>query len=466
MEGLEASINTYEQVLDNKDWRVDSDFWTKEPYRNPDLSYVPIGDHLTKSQYGISILMHEDGGGVPIYRMNEMHDMLCDYTIMKTADVTDKEKRLFSLHDRDVLFNRTNSYQWVGRTGLYKGNEGARAIFASYLVRFRTDEAFILPEFLTAFLSCKYGQQEVKRRSRQSINQTNVNPEEVKEILIPLLKMGLQDKLKDAFDIAHEAHLAASEKINEAQQTLLDALGLANWTPPEPLGYTARASDAFAAGRWDAQYFRPLFVEVEQRLLATGRAVELGTILDINNRGRQPDYSDEGLPVVNSKHVRTNKVVLGDDNRRAVGAGSPVVIEKGDVLVNGTGVGTIGRAAAFLHEQSALPDNHVTVLRTSRVDPIYLAVFLNSLLGQLQIERHIKGSSGQIELYPNDIAKIVFWDAPDQVQTDVRDAVLSAFREERRAQDLLDAAKRAVEIAIEDGEPAALDFLDSLEEAS
>ncbi|TCP63456.1 hypothetical protein EV663_101726 [Rhodovulum bhavnagarense] len=258
----------------------------------------------------------------------------------------------------------------------------------------------------------------------------------------------------------------AGRQIESAEDCLLKALGLADWTPPEPLSFTAHASDAFAAGRWDAQYFRPLFAEVEQRLLATGGAVKLGAILDINSRGRQPDYSDEGLPVINSKHVRTNKVLLDDDNRRAVEAGAPVVIEKGDVLVNGTGVGTIGRAAAFLHEQNALPDNHVTVLRTSRVDPIYLAVFLNSLLGQLQIERHIKGSSGQIELYPNDIAKIVFWDAPDHVQIDVRDAVLSAFNQERRAQDLLEAAKRAVEIAIDDGEPAALAFLDAAEGTS
>ncbi len=409
--------------------------------------------------------MNEDGEGVPIYRMNEMHDMLCDYTILKAAEVNDKERRLFGLNDRDVLFNRTNSYQWVGRTGLYKGNEGTRAIFASYLVRFRTDETSILPEFLTAFLSCKFGQQEVKRRSRQSINQTNVNPEEVKEILIPVLDMGLQTRLKDAFNIAHHARLTALEKVNEAEQTLLNALGLADWTPPEPLSYSARASGAFAAGRWDAQYFRPLFAEVEHRLSATGGAVKLGAILDINSRGRQPNYSDEGLPVINSKHVRTNKVLLDDDNRRALEAGSPVVIEKGDVLVNGTGVGTIGRAAAFLHEQRALPDNHVTVLRTSGVDPIYLAVFLNSLLGQLQIERHIKGSSGQIELYPNDIAKVVFWDAPEPVQAGVRDTVLSAFNEERRAAHLLEAAKRSVEIAVEDGENAAMAFLDQVEGA-
>lgn len=105
------------------------------------------------------------------------------------------------------------------------------------------------------------------------------------------------------------------------------------------------------------------------------------------------------------------------------------------------------------------------MLRTEKVDPIYLSVFLNSPLGQLQIERHIKGSSGQIELYPNDIAKIVFWDAPDNIQTNVRDAVLSAFDHERRSYELLEAAKRAVEIAIEDSEPAALAYLDRIEGA-
>jgi len=42
----------------------------------------------------------------------------------------------------------------------------------------------------------------------------------------------------------------------------------------------------------------------------------------------------------------------------------------------------------------ALPDNHVTVLRAEAADPIYLSVFLNSQLGQLQIEQQIKGSSG------------------------------------------------------------------------
>jgi type I restriction enzyme M protein len=189
---------------------------------------------------------------------------------------------------------------------------------------------------------------------------------------------------------------------------------------------------------------------------------KLAKILDVNTRGRQPQYANDGLPVVNSKHVRTNRVII-EGNRLATEAGSPVIIQNGDVLLNATGEGTIGRAAPYLHNIKALPDNHVTVLRTTSVDPIYLSVFLNSRLGQLQIQRHIKGSSGQIELYPNDIAQIVVWDAPDKVQAEVRNAVLSAFESEHRAKELLEAAKRAVEITIKVDEDAAFMLTDNLE---
>ena len=68
-------------------------------------------------------------------------------------------------------------------------------VFASYLVRFNTDKNTILPEYLTVFLNTKYGLLDIRRRSRPSINQTNVNPEEVKEILIPILSMELQERV-------------------------------------------------------------------------------------------------------------------------------------------------------------------------------------------------------------------------------------------------------------------------------
>ena len=166
------------------------------------------------------------------------------------------------------------------------------------------------------------------------------------------------------------------------------------------------------------------------------------------------------MPVINSKHVLRNEVRSDDENRLALCDESSLLIEYGDVLINGTGVGTIGRTAAYLHETPALPDNHVTILRpSSTLDPVYLAVFLNSLAGQLQVEQRLHGSSGQIELYPSDIAEFQVCLVPKSLQLDIREQVEQSFTERNRATRLLDAAKRTVEVAIEESEPAALQYL-------
>lgn len=323
------------------------------------------------------------------------------------------------------------------------------------------DDAELIPQFVVAYLNSRYGQDHIARHSSGMVQQ-GMSLAKVRDIPVPILGGQFQERVKIDVLAALDLRRAGRRLMTEAENQLVQLLGFADWMPPEPLTYTARASDVFGADRIDAQYFRPLFSDVEARLRATGHAVDLGTVLTTNSRGKQPLYEPFGLPVVNSKHVRTHRVIL-EDNRTAVEEGSPVIIKNGDVLLNGTGVGTIGRAATYLHKERALPDNHVTVLRTDAVDPIYLSVFLNSSLGQWQIERHIKGSSGQVELYPGDIAKIVIWVAPELVQHAIRDAIVSAFDRERRANNLLKATERAVEIAIETGELAAMAYLDETE---
>jgi type I restriction enzyme M protein len=97
--------------------------------------------------------------------------------------------------------------------------------------------------------------------------------------------------------------------------------------------------------------------------------------------------------------------------------------------------------------------------KPNSIDPIYLAVFINSLAGQMQVEQRLHGSSGQIELYPSDIADFTVGVAPEAKQKEIRQIVESGFASKQRATQLLDAAKRAVEIAIENSEVAALAHL-------
>ena len=89
---------------------------------------------------------------------------------------------------------------------------------------------------------------------------------------------------------------------------------------------------------------------------------------------------------------------------------------------------------------------------------------MNSQAGQLQVEQRLRGSSGQIELYPNDIAEFRVWFAPLEVQTSIRSSVEQSFAQRQRATQLLEAAKRAVEIAIETDEESALAYLNQTSE--
>ncbi len=370
------------------------------------------------------------------------------------------EEEAFFLKRNDILISSIGQGS-IGKVQLFRENGRFATVSEVTVVRVKN----VSPAIVAAFLSGWYGQSQISRYVTGATGQLHLYPNDVGRIFIPEFSNDFQLKIDDLYERQiFETRAGKSAQI-VAQQDLIRHLGLAGWAPPEPLTYSAKASDALAAGRLDAQYFRPLFQDVEQRLQETGRAIALSDILAVNSRGRQPIYAETGLPVVNSKHVRTNRVIL-DDNRTATKTGSPVQIRNGDVLMNGTGVGTIGRTAVYLHDEPSLPDNHVTVMRTDKIDPVFLSVFLNSPLGQWQIERHIKGSSGQIELYPQDIARIVVWDAPNDVQQSVRSSVLSAFDAEHRAKSLLDAAKRAVEIAIEDSEAAAMAYLATVEGAN
>ena len=104
----------------------------------PDLpnswSWARIGGISELIQYGTSEKAGEDPAGIPIVRMGNIQDGKLNFENLKymTKDYPDLDKYILS--DGDVLFNRTNSAELVGKTAVYK-NYHPRSIFASYLIR-------------------------------------------------------------------------------------------------------------------------------------------------------------------------------------------------------------------------------------------------------------------------------------------------------------------------------------------
>lgn len=90
-------------------------------------------------------------------------------------------------------------------------------------------------------------------------------------------------------------------------------------------------------------------------------------------------------------------------------------VKKHDVLINSTGDGTIGRVAVYDRNHPAVVDGHITIVRFKKPEVAwYAAAYLLSPEGQNQIYRYINGSSGQVEIYPQDIGRL--WIAPKSAE--------------------------------------------------
>ena len=202
----------------------------------------------------------------------------------------------------------------------------------------------------------------------------------------------------------------------------------------------------------DAEHFQPKYERLAAYIKSRGSARQLGDIAPVIRRGRQPRYVDQGgVLVINSRYVGRQLLNTDDAERTDLQfrhATPAARTQKGDVLRNSTGVGSIGRANCVLHEERTIVDNHVTVIRVAdaqEVDTAYLAVFLNSQLGMLQTEQWLSGSSGHIELYPASIAK--FWIHLPSIERQVAigQRVREAYDARQRLMALMEDTRELVE---------------------
>ncbi|MCB1874813.1 MAG: restriction endonuclease subunit S [Chromatiales bacterium] len=172
-------------------------------------------------------------------------------------------------------------------------------------------------------------------------------------------------------------------------------------------------------------------------------------------------YSEDGtIPIIRSGDL--GNIDNNDDFLRSSETENIFYLKKGDVLISSIGFGSIGKVQVFDKEGRFGTVSEVTVVRQSKYNPYYLAAFFRSMPGQMQIERYITGATGQLHLYPRDVSKFWVPVLPKYQQNAFEVLAKQSDVKRNNASHLLDAAKRAVEIAIERNESAALNYLESI----
>ena len=155
-----------------------------------------IRDCVTEVRYGSSRKAAEgDKGQYPYLRMNNItYDGELDLTDIKSIDIPDDELDKCSVRRGDVLFNRTNSRELVGKTCVYNRDE--LMVLAGFVVRVRANER-MLPEFLSAFMNSTFTKRLLLSMCKTAIGQANINAQEFQNIEIYIPPITLQREFVD-----------------------------------------------------------------------------------------------------------------------------------------------------------------------------------------------------------------------------------------------------------------------------
>lgn len=157
---------------------------------------VRLGDLTKSSRYGISTRAQLDPIGVPILRMGNIVGGYLDFSNLKYVELPDEQKRKYLLRPGDVLINRTNSLELVGKAATFDRQDG-EWVYASYLVRIQVDTKRVLPEFVTATINGRMGREYVLRTARRAIGMVNINAKEMEGFPISLPPLDVQRELVD-----------------------------------------------------------------------------------------------------------------------------------------------------------------------------------------------------------------------------------------------------------------------------
>ena len=318
----------------------------------------------------------------------------------------------------------------IGRSAAYNYDDECNANQAIAILDINQEE--VEPEFLARYLNSQLGQLFFCKLQTLS-SQPNINFEEIKRIKLILphtteeqknIVIQIQAIETEAKKLENEAETIAEE----AASTLLNELGV-NMPRREMSSYFFKSGEektiSFSvmpseiSDRMQYLFFHPKYALLEsmQERYSTVRFENI--CAEPIHRGEQPEYEEIGVVTV-VKTVNLKNSYIDYENCLKVSQDffekyPSAQIKKNDILVASTGLTSMGKAVVHIKDEPTIVDGHISIVRLKEgYDPYFVTYFLRSHLGQIQFEKWFSGSSGQIEIQPEDLNQFVLPDNSEQ----------------------------------------------------
>ena len=219
------SIDLKEKMTNQLDELIKARFvemFGEFPYNEKGWNIGTIRDLVSDVRYGTSKKASENNDGkYPYLRMNNItYDGKLDLRDLKSIDIPEKDLEKYSVKKDDILFNRTNSRELVGKTCVYTIPE--TMILAGFIIRVRLNE-LANPLFVSTFLNTDYSKQLFKTICKNASGQSNINATELQKIKIYIPPLSLQNKFANFVQQVDKSKVAVQKSLDETQK-LYDSL--------------------------------------------------------------------------------------------------------------------------------------------------------------------------------------------------------------------------------------------------
>ena len=370
--------------------------------------WTTIGEIASSILYGVSESAKEIGQ----YKLLRITDIQNNKVNWETVPFTDYDKNkapAYLLTDGDIVFARTGAT--VGKSYLVEGLKDS-AIYASYLIRVQTSSV-ILPAYIKFFFESGFYWEQISLNS-VGIGQPNVNGTTLAALTIPIPpyreQLRIVEEAKkwlmviDGLDVEIED---LQTSIEYTKSKILDLAIHGRLVPQDPNDEPAIEL---------LKRINPKFTPCDNAhcpydIPENWYWCKLIDLCSFLSRGKSPTYSEERKYPVFAQKCNLYGGGISLDQARFL---DPNTLSKwpedyklldGDVLVNSTGTGTVGRTRLFHSDclgsyPFVVPDSHVSVIRTvGNIDSDYIYSIVSSRYGQEYIEDNLAGSTNQKELY-------------------------------------------------------------------
>jgi hypothetical protein len=315
---------------------------------------------------------------------------------------------------------------------------------------------------LCTYLNCKFGQAQIERMSSGGL-QGHINLGSLETLQVPIfgseLTTMVESKVLAGVDLISEAQA----NYTEAERLLLSELGLLDWKPARTLTFVGSYRDAAQVQRTDAEHFHPKYAELRAciRSYANGylKITDISKNSDETIEPRadpEKDFNYVELAAINQVigTIESANTIKGKD----APSRARMLLRTGDVIAS-TVEGSLDKVALVSEEHDgAIGSTGFFVLRPRTVPSGYLLALAKSILVREQMSCE---SSGTIlaAVPGRSLQNIIVPNLPPDKRDEIARLVQQSHTARREAKALLEKAKRAVEIAIEEGEERAMEFI-------